>query len=404
MTHPARQRVLALFGTRPEAIKLAPVVRALRARPERFECLAASTGQHRELVARALDAFGLAPDVQLDAMASAGSLGRLTARLFGDLDGLLESARPDWVVVQGDTTSAMVGAVAAFYRRIKVAHVEAGLRTGDRHAPFPEEVNRTFIGRVADLHFAPTPRAAANLRAEGVDDSAVLVTGNTAVDALLWAAERLGEAPPAGLGPELLAALEGRRLVLATCHRRESFGPALEGICRALGEVARRHPDVVVAYPVHPNPSVREPAHRLLGGEPRVALLDPLPYPAMVWLLRRCHCVLTDSGGLQEEAPTFGKPVLVLRDATERPEAVEAGCARLVGVSAGSIVAAAAGLLGDPSAYRAMSGARNPFGDGRAGLRIADALAGPGPGPGPRPGTPGAPDRSRPGTPRPARR
>lgn len=371
-----RQRVLVVVGTRPEAIKLAPVVRVLRSRPEEFDCLTVSTGQHGQMVSQALEAFGIKPDVKLEAMASARSLGQLTGRLFKDLDDLFASLSPEWVLVQGDTTSAMVGAVCGFYQRIRVGHVEAGLRTHDRWSPFPEEVNRTFVTRVADLHFAPTERAADNLRAERVPEELIRVTGNTVVDALRWVSERLQEAPPPEIDGELLARLKGRRLVLVTSHRRESFGEGLEKICQAIRELVRRHPDVVVVYPVHLNPNVRGPVHRLLGDDPRIMLLPPLPYLPLVWLMRRSHCIFTDSGGIQEEAPSLGKPVLILRETTERPEAVQAGCARLVGTSTEGIVAAGDQLLSDAELYRAMSEVRNPFGDGRASVRIAEALVG----------------------------
>ena len=369
------QRILVIFGTRPEVIKLAPVIRELRCRPTRFDCRVVSTGQHREMVDQALAAFKLRVDIQLDAMSSAQSLGRLTARLFLDLDQIFEAEKPDWVIVQGDTTSAMVGAMCAFYRRIKIGHVEAGLRTYNRSSPFPEEINRTFIGHVTDLHFAPTPRSADNLLKAGAPTETVHVTGNTVVDALLWVTgDMLGQVPE-GINPALVASLAGKRLVLVTSHRRESFGDGLASICRALLATVRRHPDVVIVYPVHLNPNVREPVYRLLGVEPRIKLLEPLGYLPLVYLMQRSHCIFTDSGGIQEEAPSLGKPVLILRDTTERPEVIEAGCARLVGTSEETIFSAAEELLGNEAVYRAMTSVKNPFGDGNAAKRIVDILS-----------------------------
>ena len=368
------KRVLVLFGTRPEVIKLAPVIRALRRRPKDFECLVVSSGQHREMVDQALAAFDLKVDVQLDAMSSAQSLGKLTSRLFLDLDTLFESNAIDWVIVQGDTTTAMVGAMCAFYRRIKVGHVEAGLRTYNRWSPFPEETNRTIISQIADLHFAPTSRSADNLVKAGFAATDVRITGNTVVDALVWVSENVRERIPAELDPSLIRSLEGRRLILVTSHRRESFGEGLENICQAILEIVRRYPDTVVVYPVHLNPNVREPVHRLLGGEPRISLLPPLGYLPLVYLMQRSYCILTDSGGIQEEAPSLGKPVLIMRDTTERPEVIEAGCARLVGTSKEGIVNAAEELLTNDVVYRAMAAVKNPFGDGSAAEIISDAI------------------------------
>lgn len=368
------KRVLVLFGTRPEVIKLAPVVRAMRQRPADFVTRVCSTGQHRDMVQQALDAFELKLDVQLDAMSSAKSLGRLTARLFDDLDQLLETEVPDWVIVQGDTTSALVGAMCAFYRRVKVGHVEAGLRTGNRWSPFPEEINRTFIGHVADLHFAPTAKAAENLRCAGVSTESIHVTGNTVVDALRWISEGLKEHIPAGIDADLARFVEGSRLVLVTSHRRESFGEGLENICRALLDTVERYPDAVIVYPVHLNPNVRNPVRRLLGGHSRIKLLEPVGYLPLVWLMQRSFFILTDSGGIQEEAPSLGKPVLILRDNTERQEVIDAGCARLVGTQTEQIIAGVRDLMENALAYNAMARVRNPFGDGRAAERIVQIL------------------------------
>jgi UDP-N-acetylglucosamine 2-epimerase len=366
--------VLVIFGTRPEVIKLAPVIRALQLRPAEFSTRVISTGQHREMVHQALDAFGLTLDVQFDAMASASSLGQLTSALFRDTDRLLEAEAPDWVLVQGDTTSAMVSAMSAFYRRIKVGHVEAGLRTRNRIAPFPEEMNRILIGQVADVHFAPTQRAVDNLRMDGVSADAIHLTGNTIVDALLWVSKGLRTSAPPGISAELIDFIKGRRMVLVTCHRRESFGEGLEKICRGLLGTLERVADAVIVYPVHPNPNVKDPVRRLLGGHPRIRLLEPVGYLALVWLMQESYCIFTDSGGIQEEAPSLGKPVLVLRNTTERPEVVEAGCARLVGTNAQAIINIACMLFDDRAAYDAMAHVRNPFGDGNAAERIVKIL------------------------------
>lgn len=367
---------MVAFGTRPEVIKLAPVIHELRRRPDRFEVRVVSTGQHRKMAQQAADAFGLVIDVQLDAMSAASSLGRLTARLFEDIDTLLDKETPDWMLVQGDTTSAMVAAMGAYYRRIRVGHVEAGLRTHNRWSPFPEEINRAFIGQVADAHFAPTRRAAENLRREGVAGEAIVITGNTAVDALLWGVRELGTRTPAGIDAAVAGLIAGRRLVLVTSHRRESFGEGLENICRALIGTVERYPEAVIVYPVHLNPNVREPVYRLLGDHPRIKLIDPVGYLELVWLMQRSYCIFTDSGGIQEEAPSLAKPVLIMRDRTERPEAVEAGCARLVGTTAASILDGARELFEVPATYEAMARVSNPFGDGTASVRIAAALAG----------------------------
>lgn len=365
--------MLVVLGTRPEAIKLAPVIRALGRRPD-LPVTVCSTGQHALMLRQALEAFGLTADIELAVMEHGQGLATLTSRLFAGLDEVLAGQEPAWVVVQGDTTSAYVGAMAAFYRGIAVAHVEAGLRTGNRLAPFPEEVNRRAISLVADLHFAPTAGAAANLRREGVVESTIVVTGNTAVDALEWARGLVRAATPASLPAGLPALLEGRRLVLVTGHRRESFGTGLENVCRAVAELAERFEDVVVVYPVHLNPEVMRPVKAILEDHPRVVLLGPVEYLTMVWLLDRSHLVLTDSGGIQEEAPTLGVPLLVLRDMTERPEMVEAGGALVVGTDREGIVAASSQLLGSDAAHAALRPRLNPFGDGAAAERIVDAL------------------------------
>lgn len=357
-------RVLLLYGTRPEAIKMAPVVAALRRRPDRFALTLCATAQHREMLDQVQALFELEPDLDLGLMRPDQTPNELAARTFAALDPLLAELRPDWVLVQGDTTTAMAGAFAGFHRRVPVAHVEAGLRTGDLAQPFPEEANRRVVDMLASALFAPTPGAAERLRAEGVPSERVFVTGNTVVDALQAIAARTPA--PRTAGDE----------VLVTVHRRESFGAPLARVFAALRDLAAEFPAVRWIYPVHPNPSVEGPVRERLTGVPNLELLPPLDYREMVQRLRACRFVLTDSGGLQEEAPTFGKPVLVLREKTERPEGVEAGIAKLVGTDPARIVVAARRLLTDPVEHRRMTAGGNPYGDGRAAERIAAVLAG----------------------------
>ena len=357
-----RVRILALAGTRPEAIKLAPVLLRLRREPERFEVRLCVTAQHRELLDQALSLFQIAPDVDLDLMEPDQGLNDLASRAFAALDPVLASESPDWLLVQGDTTTAMIGSLAAFHRRIRVGHVEAGLRTGDFDRPFPEELNRRVVDLAATAAFAPTARAAEALRREGVAPERIHLTGNTVVDALQAIAAREGD-------------VAEEDLVLVTAHRRESFGEPLARVVRAVATLARAFPRTRFIHVAHPNPRVLE-AVRSNASLANVRVSDPLDYASLVRLLRRCSLVLTDSGGIQEEAPTFGKPVLVLREKTERPEGLEAGFARLVGTSEEKIVREASRLLSDPMERRAMAARTNPYGDGRASERIADALAG----------------------------
>lgn len=357
-----RWSVLVVYGTRPEAIKLAPVVRALRQRPEALRVAVCATSQHRQMIDQMHRTFDLAPDFDLDLMRSGQSLNDLAARAFHSIDQVLAAVEPDWVLVQGDTTSAAVAAMAAFHRGIRVGHVEAGLRTGDLRQPFPEEANRRIVDLLAEALFAPTQRSCDNLRREGVPGDRIHLTGNTVVDAVHQLRQEV--------------APEARDEVLLTVHRRESFGEPLRQIFAALRDLAVRFPRVLWTYPVHPNPEVQGPAHELLAELPNVDLRAPMDYPELVACLSRCRLVLTDSGGLQEEAPAFGKPVLVLREKTERWEGVEAGVARLVGTDRRRIFAAAEELLTDRDAYAAMSRVANPYGDGRASERIADVLCG----------------------------
>lgn len=365
-----RYRVLFVFGTRPEAVKLCPLILRMREREE-FEARVCVTAQHRAMLDAMLGRFGVEADHDLDVMAPDQPLNVLTARVLERLDPVLEAERPDFVLVQGDTTTTMAGALAAFHRRIPVGHVEAGLRTGDVTQPFPEEMNRVLAGRLAALHFAPTPRAADNLLREGVERERILVTGNTGIDALLYVRERLERGEWRGFDGGVPAA--GKKLILMTAHRRESFGEGFVRICEAVRRIAGRR-DVEIVYPVHPNPNVREVVERTLRGVEGVRLIEPLEYVPFVDLMRRADILLTDSGGVQEEGPSFGKPVLVMRDKTERQEALEAGAAILVGTDPDRIVRTAGRLLDSAEARAPFTRVRNPFGDGRASDRITSAL------------------------------
>jgi len=357
------KRILVAVGTRPEAVKLAPVVHALRAAPW-AETRVLATAQHRQMLDQIHAFFGITPDRDLDLMRPDQTLADLTSRMIAAMDPVLAAEKPDLVLAQGDTTTVMVTALCCFYRRVPFGHVEAGLRTGDIDNPFPEEMNRVLVGRMAALHFAPTEGSRQNLLREGVAAERVLATGNTVIDALLWAAQRVD--------PALYAPPAGKKLILVTAHRRENFGEPFANVCAALRQLADR-PDVQMLYPVHPNPNVRDVAMRVLGCHPAIRLVDPLDYPAMVAAMRACTLILTDSGGVQEEAPSLGKPVLVLRTTTERPEGVSAGAAKLVGTDRARIVAEASQLLDDPRAYATMASVQNPYGDGRASQRIVDA-------------------------------
>src|SRR5205085_10368471 len=366
-----RHHILVIAGTRPEVIKMAPVVRELERRADRFALTFVTTGQHREMLDQVLAGFGLKPQVDLELMEPSQSLARLNARALVALSDLFDERRPDAVLIQGDTTTAMAAAMAAFYRGIRVGHVEAGLRSFNPRSPFPEEMNRRVVTCVADLHFAPTERARRHLLAEGVSAETVFVTGNTIVDALNMLP--LGD----DFADGQLARMDfgDRRLLLVTAHRRESFGEPLRAICRALAALVRRFDDIEIVYPVHLNPQVKTLVHQEVGDLPRIHLIAPVAYEDLLRLLRRCTFVLTDSGGIQEEAPSFRKPVLVLREVTERQELIEAGAGRLVGTDTARILEAAAELLTDPQVYAAMSRVDNPFGDGHAAERIADILA-----------------------------
>lgn len=367
------QRILVVFGTRPEAIKLFPLIHRLRAHPG-FDTRVVVTAQHREMLDQVMEFAGITPDIDLNIMTAGQSLDALTARLLDALGPVFDAERPDRVIVQGDTATAMVAALAAYYRKVPVAHVEAGLRSHDIYHPWPEEVNRKIVGSIADLHFAPTQTAADALLAENVPAERVLVTGNTVIDALHMARERIAAEPQRTQALDTLAErFAGKRVVLVTTHRRENFGGGMENIARAIARIAARE-DVGVIFPVHPNPQVRSVMDAILGQNPRVAMIAPQDYPHFVRLLDLCHLVLTDSGGVQEEAPGLGKPVLVMRETTERPEGVMAGTAKLIGSDEDRIVAETGTLLDDPAAYAAMAKAHNPFGDGHASARIVETL------------------------------
>lgn len=367
----AKTRVAVVMGTRPEAIKMAPVVHALRARAERFESIVVATAQHRQMLDQVLGLFRIRPDVDLDLMQPDQTLSALAARVLTTMDATLRELRPDLLMVQGDTTTVFATSVAAFHLSIPVAHVEAGLRSHDLRNPFPEEMNRRLTSVVTALHLAPTPLAARELQREGVPPERVVVTGNTVVDAL----QRLLEQPFEAAGTPLDGIrLDGHRLLVVTSHRRESWGADLENTCLALRDLVDRFPDLLVVYPVHLNPNVRQTVMGLLAGRRRIHLTEPLDYFTFVNLMRRCHLILTDSGGVQEEAPTLGKPLLVLRKLTERPEAFQAGLSKVVGNAREVIVAEASRLLEDDDAYRRMVSSDNPFGDGRAAERIVLAV------------------------------
>lgn len=368
----AVQRVLSVFGTRPEAIKMAPVVSALEASPD-FESRVCVTAQHREMLDQVLALFELEAHHDLDVMSAGQSPTQVLARVVAQLEPILAAEQPDWVLVQGDTTTAMAAGLAAAYSGAKVGHVEAGLRTFDRRQPFPEEINRLVVGVAADLHFAPTTRSRDNLLREAKPPSTVFVTGNTVIDALLEVAEL-----PAPAGPGPLDAIDPERdVILVTAHRRENFGEPFRQAFEGLAELAESFADSAhLVYPVHPNPNVADVARARLGGLANVTLCDPLDYHRLVQVMARARLVITDSGGIQEEAPSLGKPVLVLRDVTERPEAVDAGTVELVGCDRDLIVKRATQLLTDSAAYDAMAQRTNPYGDGGAAARIVDALAG----------------------------
>jgi UDP-N-acetylglucosamine 2-epimerase (non-hydrolysing) len=367
-------RVLMVFGTRPEAIKMAPVALKLKS-SRQFTLKICSTAQHRSMLDEALSAFDLKPDYDLGIMQPDQTLSGIAAAVLEKLDAVLQDFRPDWVLVQGDTTTSMAAALASFHRHISVGHVEAGLRTGDLRNPWPEEANRRITSIVTRRHYCPTERAIHALRAEGVDERNIVLTGNTVIDALQWTAKRIASDPSRdGHYHKMFDWIDsGRRMILVTGHRRESFGEGFRQICQALARLGRRD-DVQIVYPVHLNPNVRAPVFEILSDSPAIKLIEPLGYESFIWLMQRCFFILTDSGGVQEEAPSLGKPVLVMRATTERPEGIEAGVSKLVGTQAERIYAECDKLLSHPELYYRMSQAKNPFGDGTAADRIVDDL------------------------------
>lgn len=366
-----KQKILIVFGTRPEAIKMAPVVKEFKEYPELFDTKVCVTAQHREMLDQVLDFFEVEPDYDLDLMTQEQSLHSLTAKVIQELKPVLNEFDPDVVYVQGDTTTSFAATLATFYENIKVYHVEAGLRTYDKKAPFPEELNRQLTSRIADIHFAPTDQARKNLLSEGIGDSSIIVTGNTVIDALQYTAEKVES-----ISSDEIKKLESlidssKKLILVTGHRRENFGVGFQDICDALKELAQ-YESVQIIYPVHLNPNVRKPVYDLLGDIENIKLMDPLSYETFVWLMKRSYLVLTDSGGIQEEAPGLSKPVLVMRETTERTEAVEAGTVLLVGTDKNKIVTECVSLIQDPVKYEKMSVAINPYGDGKAAKRIVE--------------------------------
>jgi len=365
-------KVMTVIGTRPEAIKMAPVITSLMNDSEQIASVVCVTGQHREMLDQALKIFGIVPKYDLNLMSPNQSLSRLTAKILTALDQVISSEKPDWVLVQGDTTTAMVASLVAHYHRIKLGHVEAGLRTNDKFQPFPEEANRRIADVLADVYFAPTQNGRRNLLKEGVCSESIVVTGNTVIDALMLISQRAAGLPVDSL---ISASIKDKLVILVTVHRRESFGKPLENVCDALARIARSCSDrVQIVYPVHLNPNVRKTVYENLSGIPNISLIEPLNYEELVSLMSKAYLILTDSGGIQEEAPSLHKPVLVLRDVTERPEAIEAGAAKLVGTDADQIYAETIRLIEEPEVYHRMSNTISPYGDGKASQRIVRFL------------------------------
>ena len=367
------RKIMIIFGTRPEAIKMAPVIRDLRKYPLDFLTIVCVTSQHREMLDQVLKLFEIVPDIDLNLMRNNQSLATLTASALTSLDKVIADIRPDWILVQGDTSTTMTASLVAYYNKIKLGHIEAGLRTGNKYAPFPEEINRSITSVIADLHFAPTNDARNNLLSEGIHEENIVVTGNTEIDALLLVKNKNKEIPP-DMPETIREFIDCKRLILVTGHRRESFGRPFEEICYAIREIVIRHPEVCVVYPVHLNPNVQGPVNEILGNMDRIYLTAPMPYDKFVWLMEKAYIILTDSGGVQEEAPSLQKPVLVMREVTERPEGVESMCSRLTGVNRQMIIDSVCRLLENDNLYRDMSNLKSPYGDGSASERIVTAL------------------------------
>lgn len=365
---------LIIFGTRPEAIKMAPLVNQFKKRNNYFDTKVCVTAQHREMLDQVLDFFEIKPNYDLDLMKPNQNLYTLTSDIILGLKPILEEYQPDYVYVHGDTTTTMAASIAAFYSGAKVCHVEAGLRTHNKYSPFPEEINRQVTGRIADYHFAPTLQSKQNLLNENVATNSIVITGNTVIDALLHSSEKVNDIENSEIEKLKTIIDTSKKLILVTGHRRENHGQGFISICEALKEIAIKNKDVQIIYPVHLNPNVKEPVHRILGGIDSIHLIDPLAYPAFVWLMNQSYLIITDSGGVQEEAPSLGKPVLVMRDTTERPEAVEAGTVILVGTNKELIVKECDDLLNNKNRYQKMSALHNPYGDGKACQRIAEYI------------------------------
>ncbi len=366
------KKLLFVFGTRPEAIKMAPLIHACATRKDLFDVKVCLTGQHREMLQQVMAFFEIEADYNIDLMRPNQTLYDITANALKGIEGVLNETQPDLVLVQGDTTTAFAGALSAFYKRVKVAHIEAGLRSHNKYAPYPEEANRKMAAVLTDLHFAPTPAAAENLLNEGIKEN-VFVTGNTVIDALLWGVKKVRDDKKYA---ESFGYLDvEKKIILVTGHRRENFGQPFENICNALAELSDKYPAVQIVYPVHLNPNVQEVVNRKLSGRENIFLVAPLEYPNLIWLMDKCYFVITDSGGIQEEAPSLGKPVLVMREVTERMEGVEAGTAMLVGTDTDKIITEATRLLEDEIAYRQMSQAVNPYGTGNTAQEIVSLLS-----------------------------
>jgi len=381
MLNKIRMKILTIFGTRPEAIKLAPIIKALKDHPDQFNSLVCVTAQHREMLDQALHVFDIKPDYDLNVMKPRQDLYGVTSEILLKLKDLLKGVRPDLILVQGDTTTTFVAGLSGFYQKIKIGHIEAGLRTYEKYKPFPEEINRHLTSVVADYHFVPTRKSKTNLLREGILEDCIYITGNTVIDALLWILKK--QSIPENrkrmenyFSEKFGISMGDQKLILVTAHRRESFGKGFENICQALKEIVLKNKDVKIVYPVHLNPNVQEPVHRMIGRMERIHLIEPLDYEPFVFLMSKSFLILTDSGGIQEEAPSIGKPVLVLREVTERPEAVEAGAAKLVGTRVENIVSETERLLNHPEDYRRMADTKNPYGDGKASERILNVLDG----------------------------
>lgn len=377
MKNNMKKRILFVFGTRPEAIKLAPLIMEFCRFRDTFDTKICITAQHREMLDQILRFFEITPDFDLNIMRPGQSLFDVTISALKGMEDVLQKSSPDWVVVQGDTTTVLAASLAAYYSKVKVAHVEAGLRSFNKYSPFPEEINRVVTSRLADIHFSPTENAKENLIREGIQEKEIFAVGNTVIDALLHGVEKVKSLRPESFGDSFKDMdFQGfkKKLILVTGHRRESFGEPFNNICNAIKELSKRD-DVAIVYPVHLNPNVRKPVFEILQGLKNVYLIEPLEYPAFIWLMDRSYLILTDSGGVQEEAPSLGKPVLVMRDVTERTEGIEAGTAKLVGTDRTRIVKEATLLLDDESCYRAMSNKKNPYGDGKSSERIREVMS-----------------------------